>query len=114
MIKFNGIHVFPDGSVFINANFYETPYSVAIFSSKESIGLYNLEKEKMLIHDEDGFKWIPIDFAIHDNFYKCPEVVKKLMKIKVADLMVDDKKGDYLRTFVENLIKQSDSDFDED
>ena len=67
----------------------------------------------MLIHDENEFKWIPIDYAVHDNFYQCPEVVNKLVKMKLKDL-IENKNIDYLITFVKNLIKQSDPIFDED
>ena len=113
MLRLDGIHITPDNVIFLNVFFGDIPFTFGIFVDHGSVSLYNHEDDTMLIYSEDGFKWIPLDYEIHDDFYKCPEVVKKMLKVKMTDFL-DDKKMEYTKNFIKNLIKQSDPSFDED
>lgn len=113
MLKIIDIHVTPDNVVFIGVLFGDVQFTFGIFVKHESVSLYNHKYNIMLTHNEDGFKWIPIDYYIHDDFYKCPEVVKKMLKLRMTDFL-DENKMEYTKNFIKNLIKQSDPSFDED
>lgn len=112
MLKLIDIHVMPNNAVFLRVLFGDVTFTFGIFVKHESVSLYNHEENVMLIHNEDGFKWIPIDYEIHEDFYKCPEVVKKILKLKMTDFL-DERKMEYTKNFIKNLIKQSDPSFDE-
>lgn len=61
--------------------------------------------------DSSGFLLIIIFMTIF-IFYKCPEVVKKMLKLRMTDFL-DENKMEYTKNFIKNLIKQSDPSFDE-
>ena len=112
MLKLIDIHITPYNAVFLRVLFGDVEFTFGIFAKHGSVSLYNHKYNIMLIHDENGFKWIPIDYRIHDDFYKCPEVVKKILKLRMTDFL-DENRMDYTKNFIKNLIKQSDSSFDE-
>lgn len=112
MLRLKDIHITPDNVVFITVFFGDIPFTFGIFVEYGSVSLYNHEDNTMLLHNEDGFKWIPIDYEIHDDFYKCPEVVKKILKLRMTDFL-DKNKMEFIKNFINNLIKQSDTAFDE-
>lgn len=113
MLTLIDMHITPDNAVFLRVLFGDIPFTFGIFVKHESVSLYNHEDNTMLLHTDDGFKWIPIDYEIHNDFYKCPEFVKKILKLKMTDFL-DEKKMEYTKNFIKNLIKQSDPSFDED
>lgn len=114
MIKITDMHIIPDNAIFLHIGFEDIPFTFCIFVKSESVSLYNPKDNTILLHNEGEFKWTPINCEIHYyDFYKCPEVVKKILKLKVADFL-DEKKMEYAKNFIKNLIKQSDPSFDED
>lgn len=112
MLKIIDIHITPNNAVFLRVLFGDSTFTFGIFAEHKSVSLYNYEDSTMLIHNEDGFRWIPFDYEIHDDFYKCPEVVKKMLKLRMTDFL-DENKMEYTKNFIKNLIKQSDPSFDE-
>lgn len=112
MLRIIDIHITPNNAVFLRVLFGDSTFTFGIFAEHESVSLYNHEDSTMLIHNDDGFRWIHFDYEIHDDFYKCPEVVKKILKLRMTDFL-DENKMEYTKNFIKNLIKQSDSSFDE-